>query len=285
MPSLVLQSPAKLNLYLEVLNKRSDGFHNIVTLFERINLCDRITLKSTTSCRIQIHCNHPDVPLDSKNLVYKVARLLQEDFALTQGVEIRIEKRIPVAAGLAGGSSNAATVLMGLNQLWNLKLSQAKLLFYARKIGSDVAFFLYKTSWALGTQRGDKIKALKLKRKLWHVVIVPRIKMYSWKVYGGLKLRLTKRNDNVNILIHKLRKNNRTVLNRLLINDLEAVVIRFSPPILRLKEELKSFNTQGVMVSGSGPAVFAVAETKEDAKMIQKVFFKRFKQVFLAETL
>ena len=136
-----LSSPAKLNLFLKVLNKRPDGFHNISTVFERIDLSDEILLKLNPSGGIRIDCVHPQVPGGPKNLVYQAAKLLRDDFRVKEGVDIYIKKNIPVAAGLGGGSGNAATVLKGLNELWELRLSRPQLLSYARRLGSDVAFF------------------------------------------------------------------------------------------------------------------------------------------------
>src|SRR3989338_9757846 len=128
MRSIILPSPAKLNLFLKVHNKRSDGFHNIVTVFERISLSDELTFRANTRGTIRITCDHPQVPVGPKNLVYKAARLLQDTFHLENGVNIKIKKRIPVAAGLAGGSSNAAAALLGISRLWGLKLSRQQLL-------------------------------------------------------------------------------------------------------------------------------------------------------------
>ena len=285
MRSITLSSPAKLNLYLKVLNKRPDGYHNIVTLFERIDLCDEITFTLNQDGKIRIQCNHPQVPVGPKNLVYRAARLLQDNFKVKEGVNIKIRKRIPVAAGLAGGSSNAATALLGLNQLWGLHLSRQQLLKYAAEIGSDVSFFLHGCPWALGSQRGEKITRISLKKKLWHVIVVPKVKLYASEVYGALKLRLTKPNDDVNILIHNLKKNDLTTVGHLLWNDLEAPVVKLFPAILKLKEKLKSLNTQGVMVSGSGPAVFVLTQSRQEAQQIQSVLAKRYSQVFVAGTL
>ena len=300
MSRIVLSSPAKLNLFLKVQNKRPDGYHNIVTVFERIDLTDEIDFRSTSDGNIYIKCNHPDVPVGPKNLVYKVARLLQQELRVDQGVKIRIKKHIPVAAGLAGGSSNAATALLGLNYIWKLNLSRARLLSYARKIGSDVAFFLHDANWALGTERGDCIKKLNINTKLWHILVIPCIKMYSWKVYGGLSLStlrasqrgkgggtnmLTKINDNANILIRNLKKDNVLEVGRLLANDLEPEIIRLSPCLKKLKERLKSLNAKGVMISGSGPSVFGLTMTKKEADLIRAVLSKRFARVFVVKTL
>mgnify|MGYP001559749885 FL=1 len=285
MNSLLLPSPAKLNLFLKVLNKRPDGFHNIVTVFERIDLKDEIRIKSNSIGRIRIHCSHLHVPKGPKNLVYQVAQKIQRDLRVKNGVDITITKRIPVAAGLAGGSSNAATVLLGLNRLWRLELSRQQRLSYARQIGSDVAFFLYDSPWALGTQKGDHIKILGISTQLWHVLVVPRLKMYSREVYGGLKLELTNPDDNVNIFLHHLGKNHVSEVGKLLTNDLQEVMIRFSPGLEKIKQRLKSLNVQGVMISGSGPAVFGITSTQKEAQHIKSILSRRFSQVFVVRTL
>ena len=301
MTKLSLKSPAKLNLYLEVINKRPDGYHNIRTIFERINLVDHIQLSNNDTGKIRITCNHPHVPLGPKNLVYKVADLLRRQYGdAKQGVDIDIDKSIPVAAGLAGGSSNAATTLMGLNRLWKLKLPQSELVELAGQIGSDVPFFLYDTSWALGTGRGENIKPLKIDRKLWHILVVPRIKMQTPKVYGLIKIPrkrvssktsdlgatnlLTKKGDNANILVHKLRNSNIINISSLLYNDLEKVVVEICPRIEKLKQKLKSLNAKGVTVSGSGPSVYGLTDSEKAAKQIQAQLSKRYVQVFVVRT-
>lgn len=323
---ICLRSPAKLNLFLKVLNKREDGYHNLITIFERIDLFDKIFLKLNKNGNIRIFCNNPDVPRGPKNLVYKAAQYLRQKFSISHGVDIKIQKNIPVAAGLGGGSSNAATVLLGLNRLWKLHLKPSELLFIAKTIGSDVAFFLHDFPWALGTQRGDDIKKLNIRTKLWHVLVVPRVKIYSRDVYAGLKRRfsvklqkrvtnvlthsallkegpsvstlripnqkdtedtnvLTKQMDNVNILIRQLQNDGFSLAGKGLSNDLEGPIIRIHPPLLRLKERLKSFKTKGVMISGSGPCVFAVISNREEAETLKTALLKEFKRVFVAKTL
>ena len=301
MTQISLKAPAKLNLYLRVLKKRSDGFHNIKTIFERINLVDHIRLRSNKTGKICITCDHPHVPLGPKNLVYKVAQILKEKSGIPHGVDIDIKKNIPVAAGLAGGSTNAASVLMGLNRLWRLKLSDISMLRIAKQIGSDVPFFLYDSSWAMGVERGDKIRPLKIKRKLWHILVVPRIKMYTPKVYSRIRIPtdqtgakpanrggtnvLTKTTDNANILVHKLRNSNIMSISSLLYNDLEKVVLQICPRIKNLKDRLKSLNAKGVTVSGSGPSVYGLTDSEREAKQIQAQLSNRYAQVFVVRTL
>ena len=288
-----LASPAKLNLFLKVLHKRPDSFHNIATIFERINLSDELRLTLNPSGAIRIDCVHPQVPRGPKNFVYQAAKLLREDFQIKEGVDIYIKKNVPVAAGLGGGSSNAATTLKGLNELWKLGLSRSQLLSYARRLGSDVAFFLYDCPWALGTERGDFIQKLDVKTKLWHVLVVPCVKIYSGQVYGGLGLApglgaprkvLTKRSDDANIFIHHLRRSDVAQIGHGLVNDLERVVLLLFPHLKKLEQRLKSLDTKGVMVSGSGHCVFAITGTKRQAEEARAVLAKRFSRTFVART-
>ncbi len=293
MRSITLSSPAKLNLFLKVLNKRPDGFHNILTIFERIDLSDKIHLTLNSSGDIRVRCADPHVPSGPRNLVYQAAKRLKEDFKIKDGVNIDIQKNIPVAAGLAGGSSNAATVLQGLNRLWRLDLGLVQLLPYAKELGSDVTFFMYDYSWGLGSERGDSIQKLDVRTKLWHVLVVPCAPLYSREVYGELRLPqgktghrkvLTKVDDNVSIFIHHLRQADISAIGQGLVNDLEAVVLRLFPALEGLKQRLKSLNTQGVMVSGSGPCVFGITETHQKAKDIQNILSRRFRRTFVART-
>ncbi len=315
MNALQLQSPAKLNLILKVINKRADGFHNIHTLFERIDLCDDMHFKLLPSPEIRILCDHPGVPCTSQNLVHKVASLLQQYCGVTKGVEVRITKNIPVAAGLAGGSSNAATTLFALNRLWNLRLSRKQLLDCAARIGSDVSFFIWDINWAIGERRGERIQPVELRKKIWHVLVVPRIKMPTPKVYGALNLaetsslvfhknsgvvygqkrpfragtakkieRLTKTSDNANILIHSLLEKDINKSRDLLSNDLEQGIITVCPRLADIKERLKVLGIQGVSFSGSGPSLFGLMETKAEAEKWREILSKYYSQVFAVRT-
>ncbi len=282
MRTLRLLSPAKLNLFLRVNFKRTDGFHDLTTLFERISLCDEITFKPNSKGVIRIFCAHPHVPRDERNLVYQAADLLKKDFSVKQGVDISIVKNIPVAAGLGGGSSNAATALLAFNQLWRLALPFSALLAYAKKLGSDVPFFLYDCAWAVGTNRGDVIKKIRTGTNLWHVLVVPRIKVYTRKVFENLKL--TKKNADVNILRRALEKNDLLKAGGLLFNDLETALVRLHPNLLRIKKRLEKLGAQGVCFSGSGPSVFGLAQSKKDAEKIRSTLLKKYSRVFVVAT-
>jgi len=235
------------------------------------------------------------VPEDEGNLAYKAALLLSRKTGISKGVKIKIKKNIPVAAGLGGGSSNAAAVLAGLNRLWQLNLSRRSLLASAKRIGSDVPFFLYDCPYALGTGRGDTIRPIKIETKLWHVLAVPKTAIRSAEVYQGLSRRvgfavngsmniLTKPYYNVSILIHYLRANDIMGASALLANDLEQEIVRIKPSLLRLKKQMASLPTKAVMISGSGPAVFGLTTTAEDAYCIKEILAKRFSRVFVVKT-
>lgn len=285
MPSLLLQSAAKLNLFLKVLRKRPDNYHDLETIFERISLHDQIRLTSNATGKIKIICAHPQVPKGPKNLVYKVARMLQEQFGITQGVTITIKKNIPVAAGLAGGSSNAATTLLGLNKIWKLGLSQNALVEFGQRIGSDVAFFLHDTSWALGEGRGERITPLKIRPKFWHVVVVPNIKMYSKDVFEALNLKLTSQKADASILTLALHKKSLFQAGESLHNDLETSILSLAPQLLRVKKRLCQYGFCGVAFSGSGPACYGLAASEKQA-IAAAVDLRRFySRVFVVCTL
>jgi 4-diphosphocytidyl-2-C-methyl-D-erythritol kinase len=285
MRHLTVLSPGKLNLVLDVVGKRPDGFHELRTIFERISLADQITLTRNKTKKITVRCAHPHVPKGPGNLVVKAVMMLAQDFSITEGLDINIIKNIPVAAGLAGGSSNAAAVLSGLNRLWHLGLGPQELANYAFRIGSDVAFFLYDTSYALGTGRGELIKPLRVKVKLWHLLVTPRVKMYTKDVFSRLKLSLTNKKDNVNILLPFLRKGDLARLAGALSNDLEPAILSLVPDFVYLKKKLLDAGAAGVCFSGSGPSVYALAESEKHALSLRAKFDKRYTQSFVVSTL
>ena len=284
MPSLKIISPAKINLFLKVLSKRPDGFHEIQTLFQRISLKDEIRLQTIRDQQIVIECNEPWVPTDRRNIIYQAIQMLRDESGIKAGVKVSLQKNIPVAAGLAGGSKNAAATLLGMNQLWKLNFSRKKLLGFARRLGSDVPFFLYDTAWGWGKGRGDEIHPIHIDSVFHYVVVVPRVPLLAKDVYQGLKTKLTKNSQDVNILPYHLRKNDLKSIRSLIINDLEPVVLRLHPPLSKLKERLKCLKAKAVMVSGSGPAVFALMESRQDAREAVKLLSRTYRQVYAVQT-
>lgn len=273
---LVLNSYAKLNLYLEVLNKRRDGYHNLNTIFERIDLCDRIVLKTRRDKKIKIICKSADLPRDNtQNLAFLSAKLLQDSLKIDKGVDIVMIKHIPVAAGLGGGSSNAAAVLTGLNKLWKVNLAPEKLIGYAQKIGSDVPFFIFNSKFAQGSACGDQIKPLKSLNnvKLWHILVVPRKRVLTARIYQAwdkLKTRLTRPKSNVKILRLALKKRNLALIGKVLFNSLQEVTSRFYPEIGLIKKKLNCLGVKSILMSGSGPAVFGLVSSRKEAAGVEE---------------
>ena len=299
MSSLTLLAHAKLNLALEVVARRPDGFHELRTLFERIDLADHLTFSSAPPGKILITCDHKDVPCDERNLVFKAARILMDTEGVVKGARVHIRKQIPVAAGLAGGSSDAATALLGLNRLWQLRLSSAQLIHYASLIGSDVAFFLYDHPFALGRGRGERIELLKIPHRFWHVLITPKAplltkdvyQLYARKFLGqkssarkGSGARLTKKNDNVTMLTRSLQEADIVSAQRFLFNDLEGPIGVLRPGLLTLKARLQRLQPEGVCFSGSGPSVFVLTETRRQAEKIAACLRRTYTQVFITQT-
>ncbi|MDD5045266.1 MAG: 4-(cytidine 5'-diphospho)-2-C-methyl-D-erythritol kinase, partial [Candidatus Omnitrophica bacterium] len=267
---LTLKSPAKLNLYLKILSKRSDGFHNIETVLEKIDLCDKITLTGTKDGRISVVCRQPAVPTGRLNLAFQAAELLKKDFQVKQGVKITLIKKIPAACGLGGGSSNAAAVLLGLNRLWHLGLSKKQLLNYAKKLGCDVPFFLSDASFALAKGRGDEVRPLpNIKRKFWHLLVVSGVKIPTRSAYclwdKNRNLELTRKKTDVRIQLLALRQNSLLFFAKGLYNSFTAISQRLCPDISRIMQRLEKMGIQAVSMSGKGPAVFGIVSSRKEA--------------------
>ncbi len=287
---MVLKSYSKLNLLLSVRNKRRDNFHSIQTLFERIDLFDRISLAKREDGLISVRCDHPAVPVDETNLCYRSAKLLQDFAKVKKGVTITLDKRVPVGAGLGGGSGNAATVLLGLNKLWKLGLSRGRLASLAAKVGSDVPFFIYDCSFALGLGRGERIKLLPglADVRLWHILVVPDIKVSTpliyqkWDEFCGLTAPV----NDVKILISVLGSKNLSEIDKYLFNSLEPVTKRLYPEVKQVEKALKMLKLRSILMSGSGPAVFGIVSSRRKALELSGKLVKQHSswRVFVTRT-
>ena len=288
---LVIKSFAKLNLYLQVLNKRKDNFHNLSTLFTRIDLADTLTFRKRPDNLIRFNCDHPDLPKDKSNLCYRAAALLKQELEVTSGVQIELKKHIPVGAGLGGGSSNAASVLLGLNKFWNLNLSKTRLVKLAAKLGSDVPFFIHQAKFALGSQRGDKIKPLGSldKLKLRFILIYPNFKVSTPLIYQKFDTYsgLTRQAGNVKILTSQLLNKGKAVSADSFFNGLEVVTSNLYPVVNQVKKALSGMGLERVMMSGSGPAVFGICDSHRQAQSLKNKLSKQYKgwQVFAVSTI
>lgn len=286
MTSIELTAPAKVNLVLKVLSKRKDSYHNLLTLFERISISDTIKI-SRIAKGIIVTCDKRVTSKAQDNIAYKAAELILNAAGAKAGVKIHIKKRIPIAAGLGGGSSDAATVLIGINRLLGLKISKDRLMRLGAKLGADVPFFILGTPYAVGRGIGDKLKKLDSKAKFSHILVYPGFKVATKDVYSHLDLGLTTRRGDAKITLPK----DRDSLEGLLHNDLEDVVVKRRPVIGKIIRCLASSLGRRVMVSGSGPSVFCLYGTRKEAVEARKRLYRsvparlrRRWQIFIVET-
>jgi 4-diphosphocytidyl-2-C-methyl-D-erythritol kinase len=269
MNRVILDSPAKINLYLKVLGTRPDGYHQVETVIETVDIYDRLSLTDLKD-GLSLSSDSKDLPPPEDNLAYKAASLLIRELGIKKGVHIFIKKRIPIAAGLGGGSSNAASVVLGLNRLWNLKLNRKTLLEFGKKLGADVPFFISGYRTALATGRGDEISPLKIDSVRWYCVVMPTGKISSKKIYDKLEAMkvqgrgLTFVYGDVKMLIQILKEGYRKEIEKFLCNGLTEAVVEELPVVGEIIELIESMGLKAV-VSGSGPAVYMLAPNRKEA--------------------
>lgn len=252
------KAPAKINLTLDVLHKRSDGFHEVEMVMTTVDLADEVWLRSVPDNRITIKSSEHFVPNDQRNLAYQAAALLKQTFNIAEGVEITLEKKIPVAAGLAGGSSDAAATLRGLNRLWGLQLTADRLAELGSQIGSDVSFCVYGGT-ALATGRGEKVQELPAPPKCWVILAKPAVSVSTATIYGNLDLAGLDHPDTSKML-RALEMSDYGQMCKSLGNVLEPVTMRIHPEVDILKAKMKQFGADAVLMSGSGPTVYGLVE-------------------------
>jgi 4-diphosphocytidyl-2-C-methyl-D-erythritol kinase len=271
---MVIQlAPAKVNLGLAVHRRRPDGYHDIATLFLKISLVDEVRLTAQPR-EIVVHCEHPEVPSDARNLVHRAAVALQPG-APGQGVCLTLQKTIPVAAGLGGGSSDAAATLIGLNNLWGLGLSSTELAAYAARLGADVPFFLLPAVAAMGYGRGDDLEPVACPRTFYLVLVKPPIAVSTAWVYQQLRFELTAPPKDTTILKQCLESGDIESLGAVCFNDLEAVVVRHVPVVQDIKRALMRPGVYGVCMSGSGPTVYALCPSWDVAHEVASAVRQR----------
>ena len=272
-----LKAAAKINLYLEITGNRADGYHDLVMILQSIDLCDRVDIRKIDIDAIQVLCNNPEVPRDRTNLAYKAAALLQETFTEVGGMEIAIDKQIPMGAGLAGGSANAAAVLVGIDRLWDLGLTQSQLCDFAAQLGSDIPFCVGGGT-ILATGRGEILSPLPDLTDLVLVICKPRqiaiATAWAYQTFRAQGLLATSQIQNQNLssqivaAIASGGESAPTKIGRLLYNDLERVVLPEFSVIADLKNKLLDQECLGAMMSGSGSTVFAIAADLDRAQQI-----------------
>jgi 4-diphosphocytidyl-2-C-methyl-D-erythritol kinase len=256
-------APAKINLCLHVLGRRADGYHELAMLMQRVSLFDRITLELTATPGVQVHCEGLVLNVGEENIAGRAAAMMLEQANSTGGVDLVIEKTIPVAAGLGGGSSDAATVFLMLNEMLDVGFSQDRLMMLGGSLGADVPFFIFESAaWATGI--GERLKRVSGLPQVWYVLVNPGLSVSTAWVYR--KLGLTSPGD-----VARLPRFPGTTKDLVgqLHNDLERVTLTEFPVVSEMKESLLGLGAEGVLMSGSGPTVFGVFETEAKARMAE----------------
>jgi len=269
---LSLRAAAKVNLSLEVLGKREDGYHELITVLQAVDLSDRLTLEVATTIELrmieELRMTDERLPADQDNSVWQAAHLLRDAAGVAGGARITLDKRIPVAAGLGGGSSDAAAALWGLNHLWGLRWSTERLGELAVRLGMDTPFFLLGGR-ALATGRGELLESLPSARGFALVLANPQVLLSTREVYARVPPTLRGDGSRTRALITALATGNSSRLAGSLYNNLEPVAEPLCPAVRSIKRALLDAGALGAVMSGSGPTVFGLARSYDHARQIR----------------
>lgn len=277
------KAPAKINLSLDVLKKREDHYHELDMVMTTIDLFDVLQFEVLSEDKIILTCNKPYVPTDERNLCYQVIREMKKAFNIQAGVKVAIKKNIPVAAGLAGGSSDAAATIRAMNLLFNLNLSLEQMLSIGEKIGSDVPFCVYnKTAQAKG--RGEIIVPLPKVPHFWVVIAKPRFGVSTKEVFQNVNLDAIS-HPNVPAMIEAIKHQDYQQIINNLGNALESVTFKLYPEVEALKNKLLQLDVDAVLMSGSGPTVFALTEKERKAKQVVQQLDQRVYECYAVRVL
>lgn len=265
MNEMKLRALAKINLGLDVLGCRDDGYHEVKMIMQTVFLYDRILLRITKKPGIQVKTNLSYVPSNENNLAYKAAKLLMEEFDIKSGIWIDIKKYIPVAAGMAGGSTDAAAVLVGMNKLCKLGLTKKELMKFGVKLGADVPYCIMRGT-ALAEGIGEELTRLPAMPDCKILIAKPPISVSTKFVYDNLVLDETTKHPDMDVLIDDLKQKDLAGLSGHMGNLLETVTIEKYPVIRQIKQVMMDFGSLGAMMSGSGPTVFGIFEEETKAQ-------------------
>ena len=284
MDRIELKALAKINLGLDVLRRREDGYHEVRMIMQTIGLSDELEIRKTKQPGIQVETNLYYLPTNENNLVYKAAQLLKDEFGLRDGIGIRLRKRIPVAAGMAGGSSDAAAVLWGMNQMYKLGLSRQELMDRGVKLGADVPYCVLRGT-ALAEGIGEKLSVLPPMPKCYILIAKPGISVSTKFVYENLHANdlRPEQHPDVDAMIRAMEKKDLGLLASRMGNVLETVTVPAYPMIDEIKRFMVEYGALGAMMSGSGPTVFGIYDTRGKARQAYRELRSRklAKQVYL----
>jgi len=285
MKEIKIDSYSKINLTLNILAKRQDGYHDIETIMQSINLADRIFIKEEKE-GIKIKCSHPLVPVDAQSLTYRSAEKILSRYRIKKGVKIKIDKKIPLASGMAGGSANSASILVGINNLFALNLSNKDLREIGEELGMDVPFCI-QNGTALAYHKGEKVTPLPpINPPLWVIIINPGFEISTKWAYNNLYLeRIKKERNNTKAMLKALKERELQGIAKNLFNSFEELIIKRHPEIRKIKDRLIEEGAMGALMSGSGPTVFGIAQNKEQALKIYEKLKSEYKSIWIVQTI
>lgn len=283
MEELIIEAYGKVNLALDVIRKRNDGYHDINTIMQQIDLKDIVTIKDREK-GIKIECNNPEVPVDSSNLVYTAWEKMKEKAKIDRGVHIIIEKNIPVASGLAGGSTDAAAVLKGLNKLWKLNFSKKELMDIGISIGADVPYCIMGGT-ALAEGIGEKLKILKSFSNKLILLANPGISVSTAHVYNSLRLDRIEKSPDMDMLVQAVENDDIYTLAKNMANILEQVTVEEFSQIKTIKEDMIRYGALGSLMSGSGPTVFGLFDDEKKLVKCKEYLEKKVAKVIITKTI
>lgn len=278
------KAPAKINLMLDVLHKREDGYHEVEMIMTMVDLADRLEMSTLPRDTIIISSQAGYIPLDEKNLAFQAARLIKDRYNVSKGVYIHLDKNIPVAAGLAGGSSDAAATLRGLNRLWELDIPVVELKALGAELGSDVPFCVTGGT-ALATGRGEKLTPLPNPPQCWVVLAKLPINVSTAEVYGRLRSSRITHHPSANTMIEAIESGSFSSVCEGLGNVLEDVTLQLHPEVAHLKEAMLKLGADGVLMSGSGPTVFGLVSKESKVSRIYNGLRGFCKEVYAVRLL
>ena len=279
-----LRALAKINLGLDVVGKRADGYHEVRMLMQTIQMYDVLEIRKKAEPGISLNVNFPFIPNDERNLVYKAAKLLMDEFEVAQGVEIQLDKFIPVAAGMAGGSSDAAAAFVGINRLFKLGLSEEELMERAVKIGADVPYCIMRGT-ALAEGIGEKLTRISQVPPCYVLIGKPAVNVSTKAAYESLKLNEIDTHPDIDGMIQDIEKGDLYAMTSKMGNVFEKGIIEKYPVIQEIKDVMEEHGALRAMMSGSGPTVFGIFDDKEKMEHAAAVLRERkeAKTVFATE--
>ncbi|MEV5030828.1 4-(cytidine 5'-diphospho)-2-C-methyl-D-erythritol kinase [Paenibacillus sp. LPE1-1-1.1] len=278
------KAPAKINLLLDVLRKRDDGYHEVEMIMTMVDLADRLEMEELPRDTIIISSQVGYIPLDEKNLAFQAARLIKERYDVKQGVYIHLDKKIPVAAGLAGGSSDAAAALRGLNRLWKLQIPEEELCRLGAELGSDVPFCVTGGT-AIARGRGEVLEHIANPPQCWVVLAKPPINVSTADVYSRFRANELKEHPSIPNMVSALERGSFNDICEGLGNVLENVTLDVYPEVMQLKESMIRLGADGVLMSGSGPTVFGLVSKEAKLPRIYNGLRGFCKEVYVVRML